>query len=148
MLCPNCYTFLKPYLKVKVIDIYAKLEELGIGEKNLESGKVFLPCPDREKREILASAERFVKGSLESVKGVQCCGLGGCAPVKEPEIAKHMASALAGEKKVYSYCASCSGNLTRGGCQNVRHLLTEILKTYEKPDVKKSMINRAKTKFT
>lgn len=99
MLCPNCYTFLKPYLKVKVTDIYAKLEELGIGEKNLESGKVFLPCPDREKREILASAERFVKGSLESVKGVQCCGLGGCAPVKEPEIAKHMASALAGEKK-------------------------------------------------
>ena len=148
MLCPNCYTFLKPYLKVKVTDIYAKLEELGIGEKNLESGKVFLPCPDREKREILASAERFVKGSLESVKGVQCCGLGGCAPVKEPEIAKHMASALAGEKKLYSYCASCSGNLTRGGCQNVRHLLTEILKTYEKPDVKKSMINRAKTKFT
>lgn len=148
MLCPNCYTFLNPYLKVKVTDIYAKLEELGIGEKNLESGKVFLPCPDREKREILASAERFVKGSLESVKGVQCCGLGGCAPVKEPEIAKHMASALAGEKKVYSYCASCSGNLTRGGCQNVRHLLTEILTTYEKPDVKKSMINRAKTKFT
>ena len=75
MLCPNCYTFLKPYLKVKVTDIYAKLEELGIGEKNLESGKVFLPCPDREKREILASAERFVKGSLELVKGVQCCGL-------------------------------------------------------------------------
>lgn len=37
MLCPNCYTFLKPYLKVKVTDIYAKLEELGIGEKNLES---------------------------------------------------------------------------------------------------------------
>ena len=73
MLCPNCYTFLKPYLKVKVTDIYAKLEGLGIGEKNLESGKVFLPCPDREKREILASAERFVKGSLESVKGVQCC---------------------------------------------------------------------------
>ena len=68
--------------------------------------------------------------------------------MKEPEIAKHMASALAGEKKVYSYCASCSGNLTRGGCQNVRHLRTEILKTYEKPDVKKSMINRAKTKFT
>ena len=51
--------------------------------------------------------------NLESVKGVQCCGLGGCASVKEPEIAKHMASALAGEEKVYSYCASCSGNLTR-----------------------------------
>ena len=107
-----------------------------------------MPCPDREKREILASAERFVNGKLEPVKGVQCCGLGGCAPVKEPEIAKHMASALAGEEKVYSYCASCSGNLTRGGCQNLRHLLTEILETYEKPDVKKSMINRAKTKFT
>ena len=125
-----------------------KLEELGIGEKNLEPGKVFLPCPDREKREILASAERFVKGNLESVKGVQCCGLGGCAPVKEPENCKaHGSCTCRREKKVYSYCASCSGNLTRGGCRNVRHLLTEILKTYEKPDVKKSMINRAKTKI-
>ena len=49
-------------MKVKVTDIYAKLEELGIGEKNLESGKVFLPCPDREEKErFIASAERFVK---------------------------------------------------------------------------------------
>ena len=38
---PELLYILKPYLKVKVTDIYAKLEELGIGEKNLESGKVF-----------------------------------------------------------------------------------------------------------
>ena len=147
MLCPNCYAFLKPHLKVKVTDIYEKLAELGIGKRSLEPGKVFLPCPDREKKVILSSAECFVDGALEPVKGVQCCGLGGCAPAKEPELAKNMASALAEEGKVYSYCASCSGNLTRGGCQDVRHLLTEILGTGEKPDVKKSMINRAKTKF-
>ena len=81
MLCPNCYTFLKPYLKVKVTDIYAKLEELGIGEKNLESGKVFCLVRIVRKRDF-ASAERFVKGSLESVKEYSAVVLEAVLPVK------------------------------------------------------------------
>mgnify|MGYP004693468387 FL=1 len=150
MLCPNCYDFLKPKLAdVKIISIYEKLEELGIGNKNLIPEKVFLPCPDREKRELLKVIERYTAGGLTPVENVQCCGLGGCASVKEPELAKGMGAVLkdAGERKVYSYCASCAGNLNRNGCKNVTHILTEIMETYEKADIGKSMVNRIKTKF-
>ncbi len=100
MLCPNCYAYLKPRMEeVKVVSIYEKLEEFGIGKKNLFPAKVFLPCPDREKKELLGADRAIHEGKLDSEEEVQCCGLGGCAPVKEPEIAKHMASALAGRKK-------------------------------------------------
>ena len=79
----------------------------------------------------------------------QCCGLGGCAGGKEPELAKGMACHVTeeGYETVYTYCASCAGNLTRNGGQGVSHLLTEILDYHEQPDVAKSMINRMKTRF-
>ena len=147
---PELLCLFKPKLAdVKVISIYEKLEELGIGNKNLIPEKVFLPCPDREKRELLKMIERYTAGGLTPVENVQCCGLGGCASVKEPELAKGMGAALkdAGERKVYSYCASCAGNLNRNGCKNVTHILTEIMETYEKADIGKSMVNRIKTKF-
>nr|WP_296032522.1 (Fe-S)-binding protein [uncultured Dorea sp.] len=154
MLCPNCYAYLKPRLtEVKITSIYEKLEELGIGKKNLTPAKVFLPCPDREKKELLSQIEAYASGGLTPVGNVQCCGLGGCAPVKEPELAKNMGEALnAGLKdreseKIYSYCASCAGNLNRNGCKNVTHVLTEIMGTHEKADTGKSMLNRIKTKF-
>ena len=83
------------------------------------------------------------------IKGTQCCGLGGCAGGKEPELAKGMACHVTeeGYETVYTYCASCAGNLTRNGGQGVSHLLTEILDYHEQPDVAKSMINRMKTRF-
>ena len=150
MLCPNCYAYLKPRMEeVKVVSIYEKLEEFGIGKKNLLPAKVFLPCPDREKKELLGEIEQYIEGKLTPIEEVQCCGLGGCAPVKEPELAKNMGAALknSGGQKIYSYCASCAGNLNRNGCKNVTHILTEILETDEKADTGKSMLNRMKTKF-
>ena len=68
---------------------------------------------------------------------------------KEPELAKGMACHVTeeGYETVYTYCASCAGNLTRNGGQGVSHLLTEILDYHEQPDVAKSMINRMKTRF-
>ena len=150
MLCPNCYAYLKPRMEeVKVVSIYEKLEEFGIGKKNLLPAKVFLPCPDREKKELLGEIEQYIEGKLTPIEEVQCCGLGGCAPVKEPELAKNMGAALknSGGQKIYSYCASCAGNLNRNGSKNVTHILTEILETDEKADTGKSMLNRMKTKF-
>ena len=150
MLCPNCYAYLKPRMEeVKVVSIYEKLEEFEIGKKNLFPAKVFLPCPDREKKELLGEIERYIEGKLIPIEEVQCCGLGGCAPVKEPELAKNMGAALknSGGQKIYSYCASCAGNLNRNGSKNVTHILTEILETDEKADTGKSMLNRMKTKF-
>lgn len=154
MLCPNCYAYLKPRLTdIRIISIYEKLEELGIGKRSLMPAKVFLPCPDREKKELLSQIEAYADGRLTPVRNVQCCGLGGCASVKETELAKAMGEALkdglkdAEGEKIYSYCASCAGNLNRSGCKNVIHVLAEIMGTYEKADTGKSMLNRIKTKF-
>lgn len=147
--CPNCFHFLKPRLAIQVTDIYEKLGELGIGSKITGGSPVFLPCPDREDKDILENICTFMAQDCSIVNEVQCCGLGGCAGAKEADLAQNMAekiSETAGDK-VYTYCASCSGNLKRNGCKDARHVLTEILETYEEPDTGKSMLNRIKTKL-
>lgn len=148
-MCPNCYHFLKPRLSVRVVNVYEKLAELGIGSPITEQGELFLPCPDRESGEILNDIRPFMKAECPSVNDVQCCGLGGSAMTAEPELARGFGRELAGRSnsRIYTYCASCSGNLRRGGCSDVRHVLTEILKTGEEPDIGHSMINRMKSKF-
>ena len=52
MVCPNCYAFLKGRLSIPVIGIYEKLQELGLGAVIVEEQNIFLPCPDREKKEL------------------------------------------------------------------------------------------------
>lgn len=149
MVCPNCYHFLKPKLSVRVVDIYEKLKSLGIG-KNIQGGfPMFLPCPDRENRELLEHIQSFTTGEWIPLTEVQCCGLGGCAGVKEPELSGQLAKKAAGYTKgaLYTYCGSCSGNLKRNGCADVRHVLAEILGVLEEPDTGRSMLNRVKTKF-
>ena len=149
MLCPNCYYFLKDRLDVKVVSIYEKLSELKIGQKAVKKAALFLPCPDREEQRWVSFFAPFLQELQEVAEGVQCCGLGGCAGIKEPEFSKDMAARISeqGHEYIYTYCASCAGNLTRNGCRGVTHLLPEILGIEEKPDVSKSMINRMKSKF-
>ena len=59
---------------------------------------------DVYKRQLLGEIERYIEGKLSPIEEVQCCGLGGCAPVKEPELAKNMGAALknSGGQKIYS----------------------------------------------
>ncbi|MBR0091211.1 MAG: (Fe-S)-binding protein [Lachnospiraceae bacterium] len=157
-MCPNCYDYLTPRLSVPVIDIYTKLKELGIGRQDIPAGEVFLPCPDREKRELLACVQDFVSGTLSPREGAQCCGLGGCAAAKEPALAAQMAMEAGRAKAaepggtdasvpLYTYCATCAGSLCRNGAEGVRHVLSLILETDEAPDVKHSLRNRVKTRF-
>lgn len=145
-LCPNCYAFLKPRLPVSVVSIYEKMKEWGIGNRIREDISVFPPCPDRDTGELLGQISEFVEGEI-AVSGGQCCGLGGCAARKEPDLAEDMISEISKQKKVYTYCASCSGNLIKKGHENTDHLLLRILGLTERPDTKKSMINRMKTKY-
>lgn len=149
MLCPNCYYFLKDRLDIPVVSIYEKLSELGIGQQAIKKVALFLPCPDREKRQWVSFLSPFLKEMPEVIEGVQCCGLGGCAGVREPELSKDMAVRISaqGHENIYTYCASCTGNLTRNGCRGVTHLLPELLGGGEKPDISKSMINRMMSKF-
>lgn len=146
MLCPNCYAFLKPRLSVRVVSIYTKLKEWGTGNQIQEDIQIFPPCPDREEGELLEQIKMFLDGSLTILEG-QCCGLGGCAGRKEPELAEKMVSKISEKEKVYTYCASCSGNFFRKGYEGTEHILLRILDRTEKPDVKKSMINRMKMKY-
>lgn len=146
-MCPNCYHFLKPTLSVHVVSIYEKLQELGLGCQIPGGVSIFTPCPDRETHEWLESIHPFFVEGCTVIQNVQCCGLGGCAGVKEPELARGMAGRMAEEDVLYTYCASCAGNLARNGCENVQHVLSEILDVHEKPDTGKSMLNRMKTKL-
>lgn len=149
MVCPNCYYYLKDRLSVRVVSIYEKLKELGIGKKIVGGGYILRPCPDREKSKWLVQAESFFENKCEIITDINCCGLGGCARGKEPEIARGFSDNLGDRKreKIYVYCGSCAGSLAGNGCKNVHHVLTEILGENELPDTRKSMINRVKTKF-
>lgn len=151
VLCPNCYHFLKPRLDIPVISIYEKLAELNLGGKiTEEKAHLFVPCPDKATMELEKSLLPFFMGQTENIKGIQCCGLGGCAAGKEPEISFSFASKLKDQNlpNVYTYCASCAGKLRRSGVENVHHVLVDILGTQEQSELSlKSLWNRAKHRF-
>ena len=150
MLCPNCYEFLKPKLNIRVVTIYEVLERLGIGSRILgEAISIFLPCPDREQRYWLKKMHAYLPEQAEIIEGAACCGLGGCARAKEPEISKGFSEIIKkrNDPHIFTYCGSCAGKFARDGCGNVHHVLADILGTGEKPDVAKSLLNRARSKF-
>lgn len=151
VLCPNCCHFLKPRLDIPVLSIYKKLSHLGLGNKIREiTGYLFVPCPDKASRELETALRPFLEGQWEDVPDIPCCGLGGCAAGKEPELAASFSAELAQRNypNVYTYCASCAGRLSRGGTANVHHVLVDILGTGETPELSvKSAWNRAKFRF-
>ena len=151
LLCPNCYYYLKPRIDIPCVSIYDKLMELGLGEKiKAETMHLFIPCPDKATRSLKESLLKFVEGECVEIKGSQCCGLGGCAGGKEPEISQSFRNNVKeqGLDTVYAYCASCTGAMTRGGVENVHHVLVDILGTNERPELSsKTIWNRAKRKF-
>lgn len=147
MLCPNCYFFLKSRLKVKVVSIYEKLKEFGWGEKIEGKINVFPPCPDRKTLELLEEIKPFLTENPTVIQDAQCCGLGGCAGKNEPDLVDNMVENIRKSGKVYTYCASCSGNFARKGYMDTDNLLVKILGMEEKPDTAKSIVNRMKMKY-
>ena len=152
VVCPNCYYFLGQKLDVKIITIYEKLKALNLGQSiKDENIPIYYPCPDREDKLFFKSIESFIKGKIKnSFKDTQCCGLGGCASSKESEISTKFAKSvsLAGEEKLFTYCASCVGNFKRKGFLNSYHILPLILDVKEEvPLGMKSLFNRASFKF-
>lgn len=148
VLCPNCYHFLKPRLDIPVISIYDKLRELGLGSKIMEDRAfLFVPCPDQADFALKKSLLPFFAGETDTIGEIPCCGLGGCAAEKEPEISDSFAARLKQKRypNVYTYCASCAGKFRRSGVENVHHVLVDILGTQERSELSlKSLWNRAK----
>lgn len=152
VVCPNCYYFLGQKLDVKIITIYEKLKELNLGQSiKDENIPIYYPCPDREDKLFFNTIKPFIKGEIKnSFKDTQCCGLGGCASSKESKISTKFAKSvsLAGEEKLFTYCASCVGNFKRKGFLNSYHILPLILDVKEEvPLGMKSLFNRASFKF-
>ncbi|MBQ6900451.1 MAG: TIGR04282 family arsenosugar biosynthesis glycosyltransferase [Firmicutes bacterium] len=149
-MCPNCYHTLKSYVDIPVRSIYSKLLEIGEGQTiKCDKMPVYLPCPERSDNGFMADIEKFVDGHIEfAYKEVECCGLGGCAGIKEPEIAEKMVGkAISKEQPLYTYCASCISNFRRKGKEDSYHILPMILGVDEKvPLGIKPTINRFKRK--
>lgn len=149
VLCQNCYDHFGSRLHVKITTIYEKLTELKLGRKIDREANIYLPCPDRESKTWMEHIKVFLNKEISYITGVECCGLGGCAIVKERKLALDMSQKLKqqGHKDILTYCGTCAGNFNRQGLDNVYHLLPLILATDEIPDTKHSLLNRAKTKF-
>lgn len=149
LLCPNCYYHFGDRLNVKITTIYEKLVDLNIGKKIALESHLYLPCPDRENKKWLPYIKHFLTKESSYITDVQCCGLGGCAIVKERDLALDMPKKLKkqGHKDILTYCATCAGNFKRRGLDNVQHILPLILDINEKADTGHSLLNRAKTKF-
>lgn len=151
VLCPNCYYFLKDTLDLPVVSIYHKLRQLRLVQPlEAERFSLYLPCPDRSRREIWGDILPLLRGEIQEIQGVQCCGLGGCAAAREPDLARGF-SRIWREKglgRSYTYCASCVGALTRSGCGGVEHLLAALLGVEERPPLgAQSLLNRARFKL-
>ena len=90
MVCPNCYAYLKDRLTARVITIYEKAGRAWHRQEISGKTEIFPPCPDREKWEILSHIRPFLEEEPELITKIQCCGLGGCAGQKEPDLAGQM----------------------------------------------------------
>ena len=113
---------------------------------------LFLPCPDRENREILGHIRGFLIDEPMVWNQLQCCGLGGCVGGREPELSRQMGRSAAELREesfgeLMTYCASCTGQFVRNGCLNTGHILLKILDIREIPQIKRSVFNRMKMKY-
>ena len=152
MLCPNCYHFMQGRIGLPMISIYDKLRELGEGQTiELEKVPMYYPCPDRAEKALFGGIRPFIQGEItEPFGNIQCCGLGGCAAVKEPELSAKMAKSAGqqGSEALYTYCASCISSFRRNGFLSAYHLLPMILGVDEKvPLGIQPILHRAKKKL-
>lgn len=152
LLCPNCYYFMKGKIQIPIVSIYEKLKELGEGNVvEREKFPIYYPCPDRKDKIFFENVKYFLKGDItKPFQNVQCCGLGGCAAVKEPELSREMPKQLiaSDEKELYTYCASCICNFRRNGYEQAYHFLPMILGINERvPLGIQTIFNRAKYRF-
>lgn len=152
MVCPNCFYYLKDRLDVRIVSVYRKMKEFGIGHAVKKTAfPIHFPCPDREMREIFEDMLPFLNGEIrEAFPDVQCCGLGGCAAGKESDVAQALADRVknSDETELYTYCASCISSFRRRGYEEAYHLLPMMLDIDEKvPLGKTPILNRARFKF-
>lgn len=150
MVCPNCYYYLKDKLNVKIINIYEKLNSLNYNKKIYKNKfYCYRPCPDRNSEKWLKDILKFVEYDDLKIINSQCCGLGGLAGFKESKISNELITNLTNSiidvqsEMVYTYCATCVGNIRKHNGDNVTHIISQLLEVNEeKQKGLKSLQNR------
>lgn len=163
--CPNCYYTLRearkqmveqarvtardqgrskssqtsdePFIPI-VTSVYRYLHEINWQPQVMPTQPlpVYIPCPDRDTRDLLHDIERFVP--LKPIcKDVQCCGLGGQVHHKHPHKLAALQARLSQEflrhyplssgQPCYVYCASCAYACTRSSSMPVSFILSYLL---------------------
>ena len=151
--CPTCASTLQGVVDARVVSVYAKLRELGIGRRLASDGAVFPPCPDRRDGVWLSDVLSFFEGDPPVLSRAPCCGLGERKGHRPPERVRAMACACidqareAAEGAPYVYCASCAGSFAAHGEPQVRYVLSEILGVHEAPALRSTLANRARAKL-
>ena len=169
-LCPNCASAFSGMLdhSIPQVSLYACLRDLserGLVEcsRLTAPGVVFVPCPDRAKREWLGDLSYFFGPSVFVSHCSVCCGA--AFELSQPEasvaaakrvlesVARECADVGAGDPVVYVYCASCAGKLERvrrmfsgepAGSVRVIHVLSALMGVEETPAISTTVLNRAK----
>lgn len=150
-LCPTCAATLADAPGLRVVSVYAKLRELGLGTRLAADGAVFPPCPDRARGAWLADVFAFFDGEPAVLRRAPCCGLGTGGGPHDPDRARAMAQACLGQARaaaagpLYVYCASCAGSFAGNGGADVRFVLSEVLGVHEEPQVGATLLNRARS---
>lgn len=114
---------------------------------------LYLPCPDRVEKVFYQDLKAFLPeyAETETYRELPCCGLGGCAAVREPELARGMAAQakdMGGRLPLFTYCASCISQFRRNGFRGAQHVLTLILGVEENlPGGIRPFLNRAAKKL-
>lgn len=144
--CPNCYHFFKDKIDVNVVDVYSKLGSMNLLNQISGEYDVFRPCSDRATNEILNSIQKYNPDLKINLMNEQCCGAGGCADSKEPELAYKMREdAILESDNILAYCSTCTGYIhNQNG--NIQHFLTKMLGVEEDFSTN-SLMNRMKYRF-
>lgn len=137
--CPNCYHYFRELddFPFEIVTVFQKLREFGIGEKLSQPIDIYFPCPERQNKRIFNDIEPFLSGYRDTFSEVNCCGAGGHAQKREPDVAAEWRSRV--EKlrktKLYTYCATCCGQFESNGVYETRHLISEVLGVHERPSI-------------
>lgn len=152
-LCPTCASVLEREGELRVVSVYAKLRELGLGCTLAPDGAVFPPCPDRRDGTWLRDVLAFFEGDPPVLAKAPCCGLGEGGGPRRPDQARAMARACIEQARaaaagpLYVYCASCAGSFATHGEPEVRYVLSGLLGIVEEPHVRSALFNRARAAF-
>ena len=128
--CPNCYHHLKMRLSgIKILSLYALLQEAGIQVSGQERLTLHDSCPDRfegtigkEIRDLLSGHELVEMPSHG--KDAICCGSGGIVSMIEPEICQSRAQRRmsefyqSGANICVTGCMACAHRLARASRPN------------------------------